>query len=98
MNQERLLKIILSPHISEKGTILSEKYNQYVFKVLHSANKQEVKNAIELVFNTKVESVRIVNTKSKVKLFKGIKGKRKAWKKAYVSLEPNEKLDLTGTK
>lgn len=96
MNQERLLSVIISPHISEKATIISEKYNQYVFKIVSNATKAEVKDAIEYYFNTKVKNVRIVNLPAKVKTFRGTQGKRKAWKKAYVTLQANQKLDLVG--
>lgn len=97
MNQERLLKIIQSPHLSEKTTLATEKRNEYAFHVIDSASKAEVKDAVELVFNTKVQKVRIVNVKPKQKLFRGFKGFRKAWKKAYVTLEKDQKLDMMGT-
>lgn len=93
MNQERLLQIVLSPHISEKATIAAEK-NQYVFQVADFATKPEVKDAIEFLFNTKVKLVRIVNVRTKQKLFRGIEGKRKGWKKAYVTLQSDQKLDI----
>jgi large subunit ribosomal protein L23 len=86
----------LSPHISEKATLGMEKRNEYVFEVLATATKPEVKDAIEHLFNAKVKSVRIVNVISKKKLFKGIEGKRKAWKKAYVTLQADQKLDILG--
>lgn len=96
MNQERLLKVILSPHVSEKATFATEKHNEYVFQVDQSASKPEVKDAIEFLFNTKVKSVHIVNVPSKQKMFKGIEGKRKGWKKAYVTLQADQKLDIMG--
>lgn len=96
MNQERLLKIIVSPHVSEKATVLGEKTNSYVFEVIENATKPEVKNAVEFLFNAKVKSVRIVNVRPKQKLFRGFEGQRKAWKKAYVTLQANQKLDITG--
>lgn len=96
MNQERLLKIILSPHISEKATIAAEKHNEYVFQVLRNATKPEVKDAIELLFNTKVKDVRIVNVRAKRKLFRGREGTRKGWKKAYVTLQSDQKLEILG--
>lgn len=96
MNQERLLKVIVSPHISEKATIVAEKRNEYVFQVAQDATKPEVKDAIEFLFNTKVKSVRIVNVRSKRKLFRGFEGKRKGWKKAYVALQADQKLDIVG--
>jgi len=96
MNQERLLKLILSPHISEKTTIGMQKHNEYVFHVIENATKPEIKDAIEFLFNAKVKSVRIVNVKSKTKLFRGIEGRRKGWKKAYVTLQADQKLDVMG--
>lgn len=96
MNQERLLKIIVSQHISEKATIKAEKNNEYVFQILENATKPEVKDAIEFLFNTKVKSVRIVNVRPKKKLFRGVEGKRKGWKKAYVTLQADQKLDVMG--
>ncbi|MBA3660762.1 MAG: 50S ribosomal protein L23 [Gammaproteobacteria bacterium] len=93
MRSERLLKIILSPHISEKATIATEKFNKYIFKVAKSASKPEIKDAIEHLFSTKVQAVHIVNVKPKKKIFKSIEGKKKGWKKAYVTLEPGQKLD-----
>lgn len=96
MNQERLLKIILSPHISEKATIGGDKRNEFVFKVSSQASKPEIKDAIEFLFNTKVKSVRIVNVRAKTKTFKGMLGRRKAWKKAYIKLYADQKLDIVG--
>ena len=95
MNQERLLKVILSPHISEKATIIAEN-NEYVFQVIDNATKPEVKDAIELLFNTKVKSVRIMNVRPKKKMFRGMEGKRKGWKKAYITLQADQKLDIMG--
>lgn len=96
MNQERLLKVIMSPHISEKATIRIEKANEYVFEVADNATKPEVKDAIEFLFNAKVKAVRIVNVRPKKKLFRGVEGSRKGWKKAYVTLQADQKLDIIG--
>lgn len=96
MNQERLLKIIIRPHISEKATIGAEKRNEYVFEVLNTASKPEVKDAIEMLFNTKVKTVRMVNVRAKKKMFRGFEGNRKAWKKAYVTLQADQKIDMMG--
>lgn len=97
MNQERLLKVLLTPHVSEKATIGIEKRNEYVFKVVDSATKLEVKGAIELLLNAKVKTVRILNVRPKAKIFKGTEGKRKGWKKAYITLHADQKLDMLGT-
>jgi len=96
MSQERLYKIILSTRVSEKATIAAEKRNEYVFKIAADATKPEVKDAIEFLFNTKVKAVRIVNVKPKKKLFRGFEGKRKGWKKAYITLQADQKLDIMG--
>jgi len=96
MNQERLLQVILSPHVSEKATIGVDKRNEYVFQVIENATKPEVKDAVEYLFNAKVKTVRIMNVRPKKKLFKGIEGKRKGWKKAYVTLQADQKLDIMG--
>jgi large subunit ribosomal protein L23 len=96
MNQERLLKIIMAPHISEKSNMGSEKRNEFAFKVFSTSTKSEVKQAVELLFNTKVKAVRLLNVRSKLKMFRGKEGKRKAWKKAYVTLLPDQKLELNG--
>jgi large subunit ribosomal protein L23 len=97
MNQARLLELILSPHISEKATLAAEKNNEYVFHVVKNASKPEVKDAIEFIFNAKVKTVRIMNTRPKKKMFKGQEGTRKAWKKAYVTLHADQKLELVGS-
>ena len=96
MNQERWYKIIESSHVSEKAAILTEKQNQYVFRVVSDATKPEIKSAIEFLFNTKVKSVRMLNVRAKKKLFRGMQGTRKGFKKAYVTLEANQKLDVMG--
>lgn len=96
MNQERLYKVIISPHISEKATVMAEKRNEYVFQVLNNATKPEIKEAVEFLFNVKVKAVRIVSVKAKKKLFRGKKGERQAWKKAYVTLQADQKLALLG--
>ncbi len=96
MNQERLLQIILTPHISEKATVAADKQNVYVFQVVESASKPEIKDAVEFLFNTKVKAVRVVNVRPKKKLFRGVKGERKGWKKAYVTLQSDQKLDIVG--
>lgn len=86
MNQERLLKIILAPHISEKSTMIADKAKQFVFKVVADANKSEVAKAVEELFKVTVKSVNILNNKPKAKSFRQIEGHRKGWKKAYVTL------------
>lgn len=95
MNEQRIMKVLLSPHISEKSTIASES-NQYVFKVLRDATKPEIKQAVEKLFNVKVLSVNVVNSKPLKVRFGKTEGVRKAWKKAYVKLAAGSEIDFTG--
>lgn len=96
MNQERLMQIILAPHVTEKSAIASEAANQQAFKVLPNADKAEVKAAVELMFNVKVEKVRLMNVKGKVKRFRQAEGKRSDWKKAYVTLAEGSEIAYEG--
>ncbi|AUX62398.1 50S ribosomal protein L23 [Simonsiella muelleri ATCC 29453] len=94
MNQERLLKVILAPVVSEKSNMLAEKRNQMVFKVLKDATKIEIKAAVEQLFNVQVASVTTTTTKGKTKRFGRTIGRRSDVKKAYVSLAAGQELDL----
>jgi large subunit ribosomal protein L23 len=94
MNQERLMQVILAPVVSEKSTMVAEKHQQVVFRVTGDATKPEIKAAVELLFNVKVQGVSTVNVKGKTKRFGRTTGRRKDWKKAYVSLVPGQELDL----
>jgi len=97
-NKEYLLQVLLKPHLSEKSTITAEKHRQFVFKVLPDATKPEIKQAVEMLFNVKVDSVRVCNVKSKERRFKQLLGRRKGWKKAYVALKEGHDIDFVGTK
>jgi large subunit ribosomal protein L23 len=83
MSQERLMTVLLGPHVSEKGTALAEKNNQVVFRVHPDADKAEIRKAVELMFEVKVEGVQVVNVHGKNKRFGRMQGKRANWKKAY---------------
>ena len=95
MNQERMYQIILSPHVSEKGSVLADESNQHIFKVLPTATKAEVKEAVEGMFKVKVEKVRILNVKGKTKRFSGRIGKRSDTRKAYVTLMSDNDIDFS---
>ncbi|ACO73250.1 50S ribosomal protein L23 [Laribacter hongkongensis] len=95
MNQERLMQVILAPVVSEKSTRVADKYQQVVFKVAGDATKPEVKAAVELLFNVKVDGVQMLNVKGKAKRFGRFTGRRSDWKKAYVSLVEGQEIDLT---
>ena len=94
---QRGMQVLLAPIVSEKSTLLGDKYKQVVFKVRTDTNKIEIKSAVEQMFNIEVTDVRIVNVKAKVKRFAQMLGKRKAWKKAYVSLKPGTDINFLGT-
>ncbi len=94
MKQERLLKILLAPHGSEKSNRVAEQHNQVVFKVARDATKPEIKGAVELLFNVKVKGVTVVNVKGKRKRFGAMFGRRSDWKKAYVALEAGHEIDF----
>ncbi|AOZ51450.1 50S ribosomal protein L23 [Chromobacterium vaccinii] len=97
MNQERLLQVILAPIVSEKSTMIAEKNQQVAFRVATNATKPEIKAAVEMLFNVKVDGVSTVNVKGKVKRFGRSTGRRSDWKKAYVSLVEGQELDLTAS-
>jgi large subunit ribosomal protein L23 len=94
MNQQRLMKVILAPVVSEKSNLLAEKRNQMVFKVAGDATKPEIKAAVELLFGVQVQGVSTTNIKGKVKRFGRTLGRRNDVKKAYVSLVAGQELDL----
>ena len=94
MNQERLMQVLLAPQVSEKATFVADKHNQVIFRVASDATKPEIKAAVELLFKVEVGAVQVANVKGKVKRFKGAVGRRKGWKKAYVSLKPGQELNF----
>jgi large subunit ribosomal protein L23 len=94
MNQERLMQVLLAPQISEKATYVADKHEQVIFRVASDATKPEIKAAVELLFKVEVEGVQVANVKGKVKRFKGATGRRKGWKKAYVSLKPGQEINF----
>lgn len=96
MNQERMHQILVSPHVSEKASLLADEQNQHVFKVVSTATKSEVKQAVEGMFKVKVDKVRILNIKGKTKRFGGRIGKRSDLRKAYVTLMPDNDIDFAG--
>lgn len=93
-HQERLTQVILGPHVSEKTTSAADKMSQVVFKVRPDANKNEIKRAVELLFEVKVENVTVTRVSGKEKRFGARRGRRSDWKKAYVRLAPGHDLDF----
>ena len=96
MNQERIMQILLAPHVSEKTTLVADANSQHVFKVLKDASKIEIKQAVESLFEVKVAQVRVMNVKGKTKRFSNREGKRSDWRKAYVTLEKGQDIDFAG--
>ena len=95
-NTERLSKIIVGPVVAEKATRVAENHNQVVLKVLPNANKIEIKQAVESLFDVKVASVTTSNVKGKTKRTGRVMGKRSNWKKAYVTLADGADLNFLG--
>lgn len=96
MSQERLMTVLLGPHVSEKGARIAEGANQFVFRVRRDASKPEIKAAVELMFEVKVDRVNVVNVAGKQKRFGQRLGRRQDFKKAYVRLAPGQSIDLSG--
>jgi large subunit ribosomal protein L23 len=96
MNDERLMRILVAPHISEKSARVADASNQVVFRVLPDACKPEIKRAVEKLFNVEVQSVRTASVRGKQKRFQRTPGKRSNWKKAYVRLKPGHDIDFLG--
>jgi len=96
MSQERLINVLLGPHVSEKSTNVAEAANQIVFRVRTDATKDDIRKAVELMFDVKVTGVTVTNVRGKVKRFGASLGKRKDWKKAYVRLAEGQDIDFMG--
>jgi len=94
MNKERMYKVLLGAHISEKATIIADEANQFAFKVTKDATRPEIKEAVEKIYGVVVKNVRVLNVKGKVK--KSLRGvsRKPSWKKAYVRLEEGHDIDF----
>lgn len=94
MSKEHYYDIIKSPAVTEKGTLVSE-HNQVVFNVASTATKPEIKKAVEGLFGVKVKAVNTLVRKGKQRRFKGQLATLSDVKKAYVTLEEGQRLDVT---
>ncbi|MCU7905608.1 MAG: 50S ribosomal protein L23 [Candidatus Thiodiazotropha sp. (ex Epidulcina cf. delphinae)] len=94
MNNERLMKVLLSPVVSEKSSLAADSNRQYTFRVTTDATKREIARAVEKLFEVEVERVQVVNVKGKQKRFGNVSGRRSDWKKAYVRLKPGSDIDF----
>ena len=95
VNDKELFNILIAPIVTEKNSRLAAE-RKYVFRVLDTATKTEIKKAVQALFNVAVESVRVCNIKGKVKNFGKISGQRRSWKKAYVMLKPENEIKFAG--
>jgi len=94
MNQERVFQVLVAPHVSEKAAILADQSNQYVFRVALDATKAEIRKSVEQLFKVKVEDVRTLKVKGKVKRNRYGYSTKPAWKKAYVRLAQGQDIDF----
>ena len=93
MSKIKNYQTILKPIVTEKSSLGSE-YNQVTFQVNKTSNKKEIKTAIENIFKVKVKKVNTSIVKGKLKAFRGSLGKRSDYKKAFVTLEEGQTIDL----
>ena len=93
-NQERLMTVLLAPLVSEKSTMIADRDEQVAFRVVQDATKPEIKAAVELLFKVQVKSVQVANVGVKQKRFGRFNGRRRNWKKAYVSLKPGQEINF----
>ena len=93
-DEGRLMNVLVAPIVSEKATMVGEKTNAIVFKVLQDATKPEIKAAVELMFKVEVKGVSVTNIKGKTKRFGRSVGRRDNVRKAYVTLKPGQELNL----
>ena len=96
-SQERLMKVLLAPQISEKATYVAEKHEQVIFRVAPDATKPEIKAAVEMVFKVVVDSVQVACVKGKVKRSGRFVGRRNNWKKAYVCLASGQEINFAAS-
>ncbi len=95
-HQERLMTVLQGPLLTEKAAVSAEMHNQVVFKVRTDATKAEIRQAVELLFDVKVDGVQVVNYHGKNKRFGMTRGRRNDWKKAYVRLAEGSQIDFLG--
>ncbi len=93
---EKLMSVLVGPHLSEKSSRVAERVKQFVFKVRRDADKAQVKRAVELMFDVKVTAVQVVHVAGKVRRLGRSIGRRQDWKKAYVTLAEGQDIDFHG--
>jgi large subunit ribosomal protein L23 len=90
---ERLINILIAPHITEKTSLAMQNNNSYAFRVLRESTKPEIKAAVELMFGVKVANVNVVNETGKTRRLGKVQGRTQDIKKAYVRLAPGQTID-----
>ena len=90
---ERLINVLLAPHITEKTSLAMQNNNSYAFRVLRDSTKPQIKAAVELMFGVKVANVNVVNETGKTRRFGKSLGRTQDLKKAYVRLAPGQTID-----
>ena len=98
LSQERLINVLVAPHVTEKTALAMQNSNQYAFRVRRDASKPDIKAAVELMFQVKVESVNVVNESGKERRFGKTPGRTQDWKKAYVRLAQGQTIDYEARK
>ena len=93
MSRERLATVLVAPHITEKTALAMQNANQYAFRVRRDANKTEIKQAVEMMFDVKVAGVQVSNEPGKDRRFGNRIGRTQDWKKAYVRLAEGQAID-----
>jgi large subunit ribosomal protein L23 len=96
LSTEKLMSVLIGPHLSEKSSGLAERLKQFVFKVRRDADKPSIKRAVELMFDVNVTAVQVVNCMGKAKRFGRSPGRRQDWKKAYVTLVEGQDINFLG--
>ena len=93
MNKEQLMNVLLAPHVTEKTSRMMQNHNQYTFRVRRNATKTDIKKAVELMFEVKVDGVQVIIEPGKQRRFGKTLGRTQDWKKAYVSLAEGQAID-----
>jgi len=95
ISEERLMKVLVAPVISEKATFVAEKHEQVMFLVAPDATKPEIKAAVELLFKVQVDSVQVSNREGKQKRAGRFSGRRNHTRRAFVCLKPGQEINFT---
>jgi len=93
LSQEKLISVLLAPHITEKTSLAMQNTNTYSFRVRRDSTKPDIKAAVELMFGVKVAKVNLVNETGKTRNFGRVRGRTQDLKKAYVRLAPGQTID-----